>query len=117
MAILIEGTKPFQVRTGCGHIVIRRMREATAGVPFTPETVLEAPNGRPCDDCALATAKSKGCVYRNPAYKSRDYEATNEVAVVCLEAPGVDWRQADVSILEGLTMLYRRGDREVYGYL
>jgi hypothetical protein len=44
-------TQPYKVRTGCGHIVIRRMRPATAGVPYTPETVLEAPNGRPCAEC------------------------------------------------------------------
>lgn len=48
---LIDATKPYQVRTGCGHIVIRRMREATAGVPYTPETIIEAPNGRYCDGC------------------------------------------------------------------
>lgn len=47
----IERCMPFQVRTGCGHIVIRMMREATAGVPYTPETIIEAPNGRPCDPC------------------------------------------------------------------
>jgi len=44
-------TQPYKVRTGCGHVVVRRMRPATAGVPFTPETVIEAPNGRPCDAC------------------------------------------------------------------
>jgi len=46
-----QSTMPFKVRTGCGHIVIRRMREATAGVPFTSETIIEAPNGMPCEDC------------------------------------------------------------------
>jgi len=51
MAQLIEGTKPFKVRASCGHIVIRKMREATAGVPYTEETILEAPNGRACPDC------------------------------------------------------------------
>jgi len=51
MAFLVEGTKPFKVRASCGHIVIRRMREATAGVPYTPEVVLDAPNGRECDTC------------------------------------------------------------------
>ncbi len=46
-----EKTLPYKVRTGCGHIVIRRMREATAGVPYTESTVIEAPNGRPCEAC------------------------------------------------------------------
>ena len=41
----------YTVRTGCGHIVIRRMREATAGVPWTEDTVIDAPNGRPCEGC------------------------------------------------------------------
>ncbi len=50
-SMLVEGTQPYKVRTGCGHIVIRRMREATAGVPFTEDTILAAPNGRPCEDC------------------------------------------------------------------
>jgi hypothetical protein len=48
---LVDGTKPYKVRTSCGHIVIRRMREATAGVPFTPDTIIEAPGGRPCEEC------------------------------------------------------------------
>lgn len=46
-------THPFKVRTGCGHVVIRRMREVTAGVPFTEDTIIEAPNGQPCDACQL----------------------------------------------------------------
>jgi len=50
-------TQPYKVRTGCGHIVVRRMRPATAGVPFTPETVLEAPNGRPCPECESGKPK------------------------------------------------------------
>lgn len=48
---VVESTMPFKVRASCGHIVIRRMREATAGVAYTEETVLEAPNGRACDTC------------------------------------------------------------------
>jgi len=57
MAELIEATQPFKVRASCGHIVVRRMREATAGVPFTEETVLDAPNGRACDACEAAKAQ------------------------------------------------------------
>jgi hypothetical protein len=48
---LVDSTQPYQVRTGCSHIVIRRMRESTAGVPFSPDVIIEAPNGRPCDEC------------------------------------------------------------------
>ncbi len=44
-------TQPYKVRTSCGHIVTRRMRPATAGVPFTPDIVIEAPNGALCPDC------------------------------------------------------------------
>jgi hypothetical protein len=44
-------TQPYKVRASCGHIVIRRMRPATAGVPYTPEVVLDAPNGRACEHC------------------------------------------------------------------
>jgi hypothetical protein len=33
------------------------MREATAGVPFTEATIIEAPNGRPCDECERKAAK------------------------------------------------------------
>ncbi len=52
-AILIEGVKPFKVRASCGHITVRKMREATAGVLFTEDTILEAPNGRACPDCEM----------------------------------------------------------------
>jgi hypothetical protein len=48
---VIEACQPFKVRASCGHIVIRKMREATAGVPYTEDVVLEAPNGRACDAC------------------------------------------------------------------
>ena len=50
-ARMVDRTQPYQVRTGCGHVVIRRMRESTAGVPYTPETIIDAPHGRPCPDC------------------------------------------------------------------
>ncbi len=50
-AAVVDSVKPFQVRASCGHIVIRKMRETTAGVPYTTETILDAPNGRACDAC------------------------------------------------------------------
>lgn len=46
-----ESCKPYRVLTSCGHEVIRKMREATAGVPWSEDVVLQAPNGRPCDAC------------------------------------------------------------------
>ena len=46
-----ETPQPFQVRARCGHIVIRRMRESTAGVAYGPDVILDAPNGRECDAC------------------------------------------------------------------
>jgi hypothetical protein len=51
---VIDSCKPFKVRASCGHIVIRKMREATAGVPYTPETILEAHQGRACEQCETA---------------------------------------------------------------
>ena len=56
---LIQSTMPFKVRTSCGHIVIRRMREETAGVPYTDATVLDAPNGAPCSECEAAAARER----------------------------------------------------------
>ena len=49
---LADATQPYNVLTSCGHIVIRRMRPSTAGIPFTPTALLHAPNGAPCPDCA-----------------------------------------------------------------
>lgn len=54
MTRLIDGTKPYKVRASCGHIDIRRMRESTAGVPYSDDVVLDAPNGAPCRECEAA---------------------------------------------------------------
>ncbi len=51
-------TQPFKVRASCGHIDIRRMREETAGVPYTEDTILEAPNGAPCGECQKSQSVS-----------------------------------------------------------
>ena len=45
------GVKPYKVRASCGHIVVRSMREATAGVPYSESVVLDAPTGRACEAC------------------------------------------------------------------
>ncbi len=50
---LIDFVKPFKVRASCGHIVIRKMREATAGVRYSEDVVLDAPRGRACPDCEV----------------------------------------------------------------
>ncbi len=115
MAILVEFTKPFKVRASCGHIVIRRMREATAGVPYTEDTVLDAARGRACDDCeAKATVT---ITYRNAKWTTRDYECTNVVACVGLSAPGPNWVECDPAILEGLTPLWIEHGVKYWGYL
>lgn len=64
-----DRTQPYSVRTSCGHVVIRRMRPSTVGVPYTPETILDAPGGRPCDDCQviLATDAEIRDAVRGPA--------------------------------------------------
>ena len=48
---IAQSVKPYKVRASCGHIVIRPMREATAGVPYSPDVVLDALRGRACDEC------------------------------------------------------------------
>ena len=57
---IITETKPYRVRTSCGHVVIRKMREATAGVPYAPEVLLEAPEGLPCPACQAGQPPAKG---------------------------------------------------------
>ena len=66
MTTLVESVKPFKVRASCGHVVIRKMREATAGVPYTPETILDAPNGRACDACEIAQAEGLCILCQKP---------------------------------------------------
>ena len=55
---MVDPTHPYKVRTGCGHIVIRRMRESTAGVPYSPSVVIDAPGGRPCETCEKGKCKT-----------------------------------------------------------
>jgi hypothetical protein len=53
---VVDSVKPFQVRASCGHVVTRKMREATAGVAYTPDVILDAPNGRACPTCEGSVA-------------------------------------------------------------
>lgn len=55
----VDRCRPFKVRTSCGHIVIRPMREATAGVAFRDDVVLEAPHGRACPACRRPTLNAR----------------------------------------------------------
>ncbi len=78
----IESTMPFKVRASCGHIVIRRMREATAGVPFSEDTILEAPMGRQCDECEAKAALFIGCMPTGLGYCDTRREESGDYKVV-----------------------------------
>lgn len=45
----MERTQVYQVRMSCGHIEQRRMRPATAGMPWSPTAVVQA--GAKCACC------------------------------------------------------------------
>src|SRR4051812_29610638 len=51
VAVYVQRSAGYKVRTSCGHIVERNMREATAGIPWSSDVIIDAPNGRPCDAC------------------------------------------------------------------
>jgi len=74
----VESTMPFKVRASCGHIVIRRMREATAGRPYTEDTILEAPNGRACEECERETALFIGCFPTGLSYADKRREVDGD---------------------------------------
>jgi hypothetical protein len=50
-----ERLQPYKVRTSCGHVVVRMMRPATAGVEFdaAAEFQIDAPGGMPCAHCEV----------------------------------------------------------------
>lgn len=58
MSRALDVTKPYKVRASCGHLTIRRMREATAGILWSEDVVIDAPNGAPCPDCATVSPAS-----------------------------------------------------------
>lgn len=43
---------------GCGHVESRRMRPETAGIPWTPEAVVQSSEGACCKACR--TMKGEG---------------------------------------------------------
>jgi len=50
-----ERLQAYKVRTSCGHVVVRMMRPATAGVAFdaAAEFQIDAPGGMPCAHCEV----------------------------------------------------------------
>jgi hypothetical protein len=66
---IADTVRPFKVRASCGHIVVRKMRAATAGVPYSEDVVLNAPNGRACDACEAKAKKDFGAHAPKPAAK------------------------------------------------
>jgi hypothetical protein len=53
------GLRPYRVRMTCGHGEWRLMREATAGIPWTPDAVVNAPS-MPCARCWKARQSGVG---------------------------------------------------------
>lgn len=53
----ISRCQPYKVKMACGHIETRMMREATAGIPWTPDATLETPRV----SCAECRAKYGEC--------------------------------------------------------
>lgn len=76
---LVDSVKPFKVRASCGHIEVRKMREATAGVPYSESVILNAPRGRACEACE---AKQKWAESLTPKkdVKAPDLKDTAEIA-------------------------------------
>lgn len=57
-------------------------------------------------------------IWKNKNWTKRDHEATNVVACESEECPDPkNWVEADESVLDGLTALYRQGGVRFYGYL
>jgi hypothetical protein len=46
----VAQVKPYRVRMTCGHVEIRKMREATAGIPWTETAEVLAPYAQ-CAAC------------------------------------------------------------------
>jgi hypothetical protein len=54
---IVARCQPFKVEMQCGHVETRMMREATAGIPWTPEAMLKAPYAE-CVECRKAKGQS-----------------------------------------------------------
>ena len=67
---IADSVQPYKVRACCGHIVVRKMRAATAGVPYSKDVVLNAPNGRACDACEAKTKQNLSAHVPNTAEKT-----------------------------------------------
>ena len=56
-------------------------------------------------------------IYKNRNFTKRDYEATNIVACIADNAPNENYIEADETILNNLTPLYRENGAQYWGYL
>ena len=54
-----EKCHPYRVRMTCGHLETRMMREATAGMPWTSDAVVDAPTAK-CAACRNTTPRPPG---------------------------------------------------------
>jgi hypothetical protein len=115
--------QPYQYRAACGHIVTRMNREETCGVPYSPDVILEAPNGRMCEECESTSRflpylpEGAYRAFRNINYTERDYECTNVVACVAKSAPDANYEPCGDEVLEGLTPLWIQGDVRYWGHM
>lgn len=62
-ARFIARCQPYRVEMVCGHIETRMMREATAGIPWTPTATVKAPN-RKCATCEAVEQAMREAAWR-----------------------------------------------------
>lgn len=92
VSLVADRCMPFRVRTSCGHVVIRKMREGTAGRPYDVHTIIEAPNGAPCMACE---ARSRGSIVQigsNGSKWTGEENASIEMLLMRLEQETLDPR-------------------------
>ena len=69
--MMLEGDKTqlYKVLMACGHIEHRRMRPATAGIPWSPEAIVETPRAecKACRDSEFNAAK--GSTFLEESYE------------------------------------------------
>ncbi len=57
-SLLTEKCERFQVRMACGHIEIRVMRPATAGIAWSQDAIVDNTKGAECKACRNAKGQS-----------------------------------------------------------
>jgi hypothetical protein len=77
-----EGIQPYRVRASCGHVVVRPMTPATAGVPYSETVVIDAPKGRACEACEAKRdpQRRSGTPAAEKSVKAAELRDTAEVA-------------------------------------